>query len=169
MAPPRNRSKKKSKPPAGRNNSVPVEVRKSRIHGRGVFATRPIRKGACIIEYSGKVRPWPEATADEPHDSKNPNHTFLFGLDNGVDVIDANFKGNAARWINHSCDPNCEARERKGHVYIHALRALRPGEELFYDYALVLDEPRTKKLERDFACHCGNPDCRGTMLEAKEN
>lgn len=164
-------STKKRKPhhQASSHRNPAIKVRQSRIHGRGVFATATIRKGARIIEYAGRVRPWDEATAEEPHDPANPNHTFLFGLDNGVDVIDANYDANDARWINHSCDPNCETREEKGRVYIHALRTLRAGEELFYDYSLVLDEPRTKKLERDFACHCGSADCRGTMLAPPES
>lgn len=97
-------------------------------------------------------------------DSTDPNHTFLFALDNG-DVIDAAVGGNISRWINHSCDPNCETYEEDDRIFVHALRGLRPGEELFYDYKIVPAERRTKKVEKDYACLCGTAKCRGTMLE----
>ena len=140
-----------------------IEVRGSRIHGRGVFATVPIRKGARIIEYTGRRLPWKEAQDLPAHDPKHPYHTMLFSLDNG-DVIDAAVGGNESRWINHSCEPNCEAIEEDDRMFIDAIRGVRPGEELFYDYKLVPSERRTKKLEKEFACFCGSPKCRGTML-----
>jgi SET domain-containing protein len=93
-------------------------------------------------------------------------HTFLFSLDNG-NVIDAGIGGNDARWINHSCEPNCEVVEKKGRLFIYSLRELYPGEELCYDYGLVIDKRRTKKLEKQFRCHCGGAPCRGTMLAPK--
>ena len=92
-----------------------------------------------------------------------PGSKRVLSLDGGG-VIDANVGGNSARWINHSCAPNCEAREIDGRVFIHALRDLRAGEELFYDYHLSLDERHTPRLKREYACRCGAPDCRGTML-----
>ena len=135
-------------------------MRESRVHGRGVYATRAIRKGTRIIEYMGKRILW----NDVPDDLDDP-HTFLFGLDDGIHVIDPAIGGNEARWINHSCQPNCEAiEEADERVFIYALRDLRAGEELFYDYALEMDEPRTKKSEKESACNCGTPCCRGTML-----
>jgi len=79
-------------------------------------------------------------------------------------VIDAKFSGNRARWINHACKPNCEAREEDGRVFIHALRHIEPGEELFYDYGLVIEGRQTKALKEQFACRCGAKRCRGTML-----
>jgi uncharacterized protein len=145
----------------------PIVVRKSGIHGKGVYATRDMNRRSRIIEYTGRRITWDEANRAQPHDPKNPHHTFYFGLQNGKDVIDANQGGNASRWINHSCDPNCETDEHKGRVYVYALRNLKRGEELLYDYALESGERRTKKLEKQFACYCGSPDCRGTMLEAK--
>jgi SET domain-containing protein len=144
-----------------RKSSLLVEVRSSRIHGRGVFANKPIRKGRKIIEYTGKRMSWEDA----PNDPDNP-HTFNFGLENGK-VINPEIDGNEARWINHSCDPNCEAIEEDDRIFIYALRDIRPGEELFYDYALELDEPITKELAREFACDCGSSKCRETMLEIK--
>jgi len=138
-----------------------LKMGKSRVHGRGVFATRPIRKGARIIEYTGRRIPWssvPEDLDDE--------RTYYFGLDNGKEVIDPTVGGNEAQWINHSCDPNCEAIEdTRGRVFIYALRNLRPGEELFYDYRLEVAVPRTKEVEEENRCACGSSNCRGTMLE----
>ena len=141
-----------------------VEVRKSGIHGRGVYATAPIRKGARVIEYTGEHMPWDKAMDLPPRDPDDPFHTFFFSLDNG-DVIDAGRGGNDARWINHSCDPNCETNEEDDRIFVYALRSIRAGEELFYDYKIVPAERRTKKLEKDFACLCGTAKCRGTMLE----
>jgi SET domain-containing protein len=119
--------------------SRPYVVRTSRIHGRGVFAARNIRKGACIIEYRGQRISWDEALKRPDTDPDNPFHTFFFSLDDGR-VIDAGVRGNAARWINHSCAPNCETEEDDdGRVHIYARRAIEAGEELTYDYATVGD------------------------------
>jgi len=146
----------KNQKPAGR-----IEVRESRVHGRGVYATKPIRKGTRIIEYTGKRVLW-ESAPDNPGDP----HTFLFGLDNGTEVIDPAIGGNEARWINHSCEPNCEAIEEEDErIFIYALRNLQPGEELFYDYALQVDGPITREVIEESRCFCGSPRCRGTMLE----
>ncbi len=101
---------------------------------------------------------------EPPLDPKDPYHTFLFSIDNG-DVIDAGQGGNEARWINHSCEPNCETTKSNNRIYVKSFRAIFPGEELFYDYLIVPAERRTKKLEREFTCHCGSAKCRGTMLE----
>ncbi len=138
-------------------------MRRSGVHGRGVFAMRDIAAGARLIEYRGEVIDWPEALRRHPHDPSQPNHTFYFHLDDGR-VIDGNVRGNAARWINHACEPNCEADEIDGRIYIRALRDLHAGEELFFDYRLVIDERMTARLKRDYACRCGSANCRGTML-----
>jgi SET domain-containing protein len=149
-----------------------IAARKSRIHGNGVFALAPIAKGERIIEYKGRRRSHAEVDADDTADPDS-GHTFLFTLDDNW-VIDANHEGNSARWINFSCDPNCEAvldeneaDPRKSRVYIEARRAIKPGEELTYDYGIVLDEPHTAKLKKIWACHCGSKKCRGTMLSPK--
>ena len=142
-------------------------VRRSGVHGKGVYATAPIRKGTRIIEYTGEHLPWKEAMDLPAHDPHDPYHTFYFSLDNG-DVIDAGKGGNDSRWINHSCDPNCETTETNDdRIFIYALRSIHPGEELFYDYRIVPAERRTKALEKKFACRCGSASCRGTMLEPK--
>jgi uncharacterized protein len=142
-------------------------VKASRIHGKGVYAAVNIARGTLIIEYKGQRIDWETALERHPHDPAQPNHTFYFSLDTG-NVIDANVRGNAARWINHSCAPNCEAREQDGRVFIHAKRNLKTGEELFYDYGLVLDEPYTAQLKSDYQCLCGAAKCRGMMLADKE-
>lgn len=143
-----------------------IEVRDSGVHGRGVYAVAAISAGAKIIEYTGERISWEEAVDRHPHDPAQPNHTFYFHLDGGL-VIDALYGGNNARWINHACEPNCEADEVDGRVFIKALRDLEPGEELFYDYGLVLDERHTAKVKKQFACWCGALTCRGTMLAPK--
>jgi uncharacterized protein len=106
-----------------------IQVRRSGVHGKGVFALQPIAAGSRLIEYTGEVIGWPEALERHPHDPDDPNHTFYFSLDDGTHVIDAKVGGNASRWINHACDPNCKAEEGEGRVFIHALRdlRLRPG------------------------------------------
>jgi SET domain-containing protein len=142
-------------------------VRRSAIHGRGVFATRTIRKGTDIIEYRGERITMKEADRRPPSDPDNPYHTFLFELDDGR-VIDAVVRGNAARWINHSCAPNCEPYEDdEARVFIAAKRTIKKGEELLYDYRLNIDGRITKKMREAYACRCGAPRCRGTMLGKK--
>lgn len=158
--PSRNAVSASQEPAAGRR----IQVRRSGVHGRGVYALRPIARGETIIEYKGQMITWKQAEARHPHDPDDPDHTFFFHIDE-EHVIDAAVGGNAARWINHGCAPNCESEvSDDGRVYIRALRDLQPGEELFYDYGLVIDARRTRKLEREYACRCGAADCRGTML-----
>jgi SET domain-containing protein len=143
-----------------------IQVRKSGVHGKGVFALQPLEAGERIIEYKGELIGWPEALRRHPHDPNDPNHTFYFHIDE-AHVIDANVAGNAARWINHACAPNCKAEEDGARVFIHALQDIAPGEELFYDYGLVIDERYTPRLKKEYACRCGSPECRGTMLAPK--
>jgi len=143
-----------------------IQVRRSGVHGKGVFALRAIPAGERIIEYRGEVITWHEALRRHPHDPSDPNHTFYFHIDD-KHVIDANVEGNAARWINHSCSPNCVADETGGRVFIKALRDLAPGEELFYDYGLIIDERYTPKLKKEYECRCGAASCRRTMLAPK--
>ena len=143
-----------------------IQVRKSGVHGKGVFSTTTLKKGEVLIEYKGEVITWKEALRRHPHDPKDPDHTFYFHIDD-KHVIDAKFGGNAARWINHACTPNCEADEIDGRIFIKALRTIRPGTELFYDYGLIIDEPYTRKLKKQFECRCGTRGCRGTMLAPK--
>ena len=143
-----------------------IQVRRSGVHGKGVFALQSIAAGSVLIEYIGERISWKEALRRHPHDPHDPNHTFYFHIDD-KQVIDANVGGNASRWINHACEPNCEADEDERRVFIKALRDLLPGEELFYDYGLVIDERMTPKLKKQYPCRCGTDRCRGTLLVPK--
>ena len=141
-----------------------IQVRRSGIHGKGVFALRALAKGETVIEYTGEVISWREALRRHPHDPQDPHHTFYFHIDD-KHVIDAKVGGNAARWINHSCAPNCKSFEADdGRVYIEARRAIPAGEELTYDYRLSLDGRITRKIREAYACRCGAKRCRGSLL-----
>ena len=142
----------------------PYTVRSSPTHGRGAFATRTIRKGARIVEYRGARSSWDVACERPPSDPSDPYHTLLFELSDGS-VIDAGVRGNAARWINHGCEPNCEAIEYDdGRVFIHARRTIRAGEELTYDYRLSFVGPISRRAREALRCRCGAKRCRGTLL-----
>ena len=155
-------------PAKHRREPAPYVVRNSPIHGRGVFARRTIGKGARIIEYRGQRISVEEAERRPDSDPANPYHTFLFELHDGR-VIDAAVRGNAARWINHSCAPNCvPVEDDDSRVYIEAKRTIRAGEELSYDYQLTVTGRITAKMRAGYACRCGAPRCRGTMLEKKK-
>ena len=144
-----------------------IQVRKSGVHGKGVFALQAIPRGERIIEYVGEIITWPEALRRHPHDPLQPNHTFYFHVDEKR-VIDANQGGNASRWINHACSPNCKADQGDdGRVHIRALKRLKAGDELFYDYGLIINERYTPKLKKEYECRCGHASCRGTMLAPK--
>lgn len=143
-----------------------MAVRRSGVHGRGVFAARRLLADERIFEYKGELISWEEAERRHPWNPDEPNHTFYFALDDG-NVIDANFGGNSARWINHSCAPNCYAEEINGRIYIYASRTIEAGKELFYDYGLVCDARHTKALKLAYACRCGACKCRKTMLTPK--
>jgi SET domain-containing protein len=143
-----------------------IKVKQSGVHGKGVFATAMIATGERIIEYKGEVISWPEALRRHPHDPSQPNHTFYFHVDDET-VIDGNVDGNESRWINHACTPNCEAEEVDGRIFIDAIRNIKAGEELFFDYRLVIDERYTPKLKKAYECRCGFANCRHTMLGPK--
>lgn len=145
-----------------------IQTRRSGVHGKGVFAVQDLAEGETLIEYVGEIINWKEALRRHPHDPKDPNHTFYFHIDE-EHVIDAKHGGNSSRWINHSCKPNCEADEEGGRVFIKALRNIKAGEELFYDYGLIIDAPYTKKLLAEYPCWCGAKNCRGTLLAPKDD
>jgi SET domain-containing protein len=153
-------------PKSAPKNSRRIQVRRSGIHGKGVFALQAIAAGDTLIEYVGEIITWEAAQARHPHDPSNPNHTFYFHID-ASRVIDALVGGNSSRWINHSCAGNCEADEQDGRIFIKALRDIAAGEELHYDYGLIIDERYTKKLKAEYPCWCGAPTCRGTLLAPK--
>jgi uncharacterized protein len=131
-------------------------IRRSKIHGDGVYTTAAIKKRTIVAEYTG-----PRLTNSQADDLyEHSLRTYLFGLADGERVVDGD---GIAAFINHSCEPNCEADEIKGRVIIRAIRAITPGEELAYDYNLYdgdLDDPAP--------CHCGTRKCRRSMYSQKE-
>ncbi len=139
------------------------ELRPSPIAGTGVFATHHIPKGARIIEYAGERITHAEANARYDEEGMQNPHTVLFTVDRKT-VIDAGVSGNEARFINHSCEPNCEAVKHRGRIYIEAVRDIAPGEELTYDYHLEYSGRYQPEWRERYGCHCGAPSCRGTML-----
>lgn len=150
-----------------------IVVRRSAIHGNGVFAARDIPAGKSLIQYRGRLLT--HAQADARYDGTlESGHTFLFTLNERY-IIDANVDGNAARWINHSCDPNCQAvivesadaDPRRDRVMIEAVRDIAAGEELTYDYGITLDVRHTARMKRLWACRCGSAQCTGTLLKPK--
>src|SRR5688500_8653908 len=140
-----------------------IEVRNSDVHGRGVFAVAPIRKGTRILEYLGdRISHDAADTRYEDHD-ENDNHTFLFIVDKHT-VIDAAVGGNDARYINHQCSGNCESVIVNRRVFIDAVRDIAAGQELGYDYEIGRDKDDPPNVDEIYACRCGSPQCRGTML-----
>ena len=142
----------------------PFIVRRSSIQGRGGFASRNIAAGERIVEYGGERISWKEADTRYDDDAQRRHHTFLFAVTSRT-VIDGAVQGNDARFINHSCDPNCEAIDDEGRIYIEALRDIAAGEELYYDYAYARDESTTAEDEKLYMCRCGTAACRGSILE----
>ena len=121
--------------------------------------------GETVIEYVGEIISMAEALRRHPHDPSNPEHTFYFHIDE-THVIDALYGGNSSRWINHSCKPSCEPDEVDGRIFIKAIRDIKAGEELSYDYGLVIDAPMTPALKLEYPCWCGAKKCRGTLLSS---
>jgi uncharacterized protein len=148
------------------DDGMPFEIRQSPMQGLGAFATRPIPAGVRLIEYAGERLTPGAADARYPDVEGERHHTFLFAIDDDV-VIDAAVNGNAARFINHSCDPNCDAVVEDGRIWIETIRDIAPGEELAYDYAYVLEERHTPAAKRRYPCACGAATCRGTILTSK--
>ena len=143
------------------------ELRRSSIQGRGAFALRRIRRGTRIIEYTGEIITDEEADRRYDDEKMSRHHTFLFAVDTNH-VIDGARRGSAASYINHSCEPNCEAVIEDNRVYIDALRTIQPGEELLYDYQYERDGEPDESWESLYACHCGTPSCRGTILKPEK-
>jgi SET domain-containing protein len=140
-----------------------IKVRRSKVHGQGVFALQRIRKGTRIIEYVGDRISHARANRRYDDHDANDNHTFLFAVDRNV-VIDATVDGNDSRFINHSCDPNCESNIENRRVFIDAIRSIAVGEELNYDYQIGRERDDPPNVDVIYACRCGAKDCRGTML-----
>ena len=144
-----------------------MELRQSDIHGLGAFARQDIPKDTRIIEYVGEKIS--NAEADRRYDdaAMKRHHTFLFIL-NSRTCVDAAFDGNESRFLNHSCAPNCEAVITRGHIWIEALRPIPAGTELVYDYQYEDDPKYTEEDLRFYACRCGAPNCRGTIVKTRK-
>ncbi len=150
-----------------------IITRRSAIHGNGVFAATDIAAGTRLIQYRGRLLTHAESDALYG-DGADTGHTFLLAVNDDY-VIDANRQGNSARWINHGCAPNCEAvieedtggDPRRDRVFIESIRDIRAGEELTYNYGIVLGVPHTRAMKQVWACRCGAPQCTGTMLQPK--
>jgi len=140
-----------------------IKVRRSKVHGQGVFALQRIRKGTRIIEYVGDRISHARANRRYDDHDANDNHTFLFAVDRNV-VIDATVDGNDSRFINHSCDPNCESNIENRRVFIDAIKTIEVGAELNYDYQIGRERDDPPNVDVIYACRCGAKDCRGTML-----
>jgi len=150
-----------------------IIVRRSAIHGNGVFAAMDLPTETIVIEYRG--RRLTHRQADRLYGGNaDSGHTFIFSL-NDQYVIDGNVEGNSARWINHSCAPNCRAYiqentlndPRQDRIFIETLRAIRQGEEITFDYGIRLSERHTVRMKRIWACRCGEKNCSGTILKSK--
>jgi len=144
----------------------PYVIRKSSIAGRGAFATRRIAKGERIVEYRGERINQEEADRRYPEIPGEPHHTFLFELDENT-VVDGAVRGNSSRFMNHSCNPNCEAIIEDDRIWIEALKTIKEGTELVYDYHFILEERHTPAAKKRYPCNCGAPNCRGTILAKK--
>lgn len=152
--------------PAAPFASADIVRRRSRIHGSGVFAKRPIPRGTRVIEYTGERITTAEADRRYEDRPARDNHTYLFMVSSRT-VVDGGSGGNVARFINHACAPNCEVEISRGRIFIDAIRDIAPGDELSYDYALVRDASDPPDIDEIFACRCGSPKCRGTMMEPR--
>jgi uncharacterized protein len=147
-------------------NSSKIIVRKSKVHGNGVFAARDIKKGEKIIEYVGEIitkaeaDERAEAQLEKSNGHKNCGGVYIFELNNKYD-IDGNVSWNPARFINHSCDPNCETEGDDEHIWIEALKDIKKGEELNYDYCYDIDN------WEDHPCKCGSKNCCGFIVAEK--
>ena len=160
------RKKKPSRASRGKRNppNPYLVLRRSRIHGRGVYARKDIKKGTRLIQYTGEKISNAEADRRYDDESMSDHHTFLFIL-NSRWCIDASRGGNIARFINHKCDPNCVAWIEGDEIWIDALKDIRKGEELGYEYEYDFLPGYTVEDLEFYGCRCGSPNCRGTIVD----
>lgn len=148
--------------PLRSKHSPYYEIRRSPIQGRGVFATRTVRKGTRMGEYFGQEITHEQA--DERYDDRNGrHHTFLFILDDDT-VVDARYGGSDAKYINHSCDPNSESVIEDGRIWIESIKPIKADDEITYDYRFEWQDEYEPEDIRYYACRCGSPKCRGTIV-----
>jgi SET domain-containing protein len=157
--------------PAMTRNSFRVRqrlaLRRSGIHGNGVFARGPIPAGTRLIEYTGERVTQEEGDRRYPWVESVPYHTLLFTIEDDL-VVDGGVGGNVSRFINHSCDPNCTSLIEDRRIYIESIRDIQPGEEITFDYQMIIQGRHTAAEKRRFPCGCGAVGCRGTLLMKKK-
>jgi SET domain-containing protein len=146
--------------------TLKIEARRSSIHGLGVYVVESIRAGETIVEIVGERICSAESDRRYQEKDTEDGHTFMFYVDEDT-VVDCGVNGNVSRYINHSCEPNCESVDDAGRIFLEALRDIEVGEELVYDYRLTWessDDPEDLKV---YLCRCGSASCRGTMLDVE--
>lgn len=141
-----------------------IEARRSSIHGTGVYVIKPIRAGETIVEVVGERISSEESDRRHQERDAEDGHTLMFYVDEDT-VIDCGVDSNISRFINHSCEPNCEAVDDDGRIFVEALRDIEVGEELVYDYRLTWESGDDPEDLRVYLCRCGARSCRGTMLD----
>ena len=145
------------------------KVKKSKIHGAGIFATEDISKGVRVIEYIGEKVTRAEGDKRSERrikkylNSKTTGSVYIFELNSRYD-IDGSGKKNKARYINHSCSPNCEVNITKGKIWISSIKKIRKNEELSYDYGYEFD----KEDYKDHICKCGSKNCIGFIISSDD-
>ncbi len=145
-----------------------TRVQASPIHGTGVFAKRPIPKGTRVFEYAGRRLPKAQLLAEAGRGERALTYVLNLDAETAIDGAEA---GNDARFINHSCAPNCEIYIFDGTPYVYAMQEIPSGAELTFDYRLQSASAQrlTRAMSRAlFPCHCGAPTCRGTLVALPE-
>ena len=132
------------------------KIKKSKIDKKGLYASQNIEKGTKIIEYKGKIISVKKSEVDPKFDNRKA--IYLFNINNRYD-LDGDFKFNIARLINHSCNPNCEVFGEGLKIWVYAMKDIKKGEELSYDYGFSFDENF-----REFPCNCRSKNCVGFIV-----
>jgi SET domain-containing protein len=158
---------KEHRPSPPQHDNEWFELRHSSIQGLGAFARKEIPRGTRLIEYTGEKISYAESDRRYPDEKDERHHTFLFTL-NSKQIVDAAFDGNDARFINHSCNPNCDAYIERGHIWIESIKRIPPDAEPTYDYQYEYLDEYTDEDLAFYACRCGAPNCRGTIVEPKK-
>ena len=139
-----------------------VEIRKSKVHGKGGFALKDITKDTRVIEYVGKRMT--KVDSDKKQDNEqHKGWVGVFELNKKTD-IDGSVSWNYAKYLNHSCDPNCETDIIRGKIWIIAIKDIKKGEELTYDYNFDFEDDE----DEEYTCKCRAKNCRGIIIGEDE-